>query len=183
MPDETAPPPPPAAPSYAYQPPAGYQSPPPSSGVKLPSWLNLWDFIFLILILVGAILILAGFLSGDAGVAAETATPPSATTIQNDFEGFFIWTGVGAFLAILGWILREFIPPMMASRKAAAAAAPAMAAPSMGAPAAPAPSPAPAAPAPVQAAPATPLCSKCGKPTTYIAQYGRYYCYTDNLYV
>ncbi|MGA8605175.1 MAG: hypothetical protein WB788_09010 [Thermoplasmata archaeon] len=42
--------------------------------------------------------------------------------------------------------------------------------------------PPPPAPAPV-AAPATPMCAKCGRPTTYIAQYGRYYCYTDNLYV
>ena len=47
--------------------------------------------------------------------------------------------------------------------------------------------PAPAAPPPPAAAPAaapaTPNCAKCGKPTTYIAQYGRYYCYADNLYV
>jgi hypothetical protein len=42
--------------------------------------------------------------------------------------------------------------------------------------------PPPPAPAPV-AAPAAPMCAKCGKPTTYIAQYGRYYCYADNLYV
>jgi len=42
-----------------------------------------------------------------------------------------------------------------------------------------APPPGPAAP-PGQAAP---FCAKCGKPTTFIAQYGRYYCYTDNLYV
>jgi len=42
--------------------------------------------------------------------------------------------------------------------------------------------PPPPAPPPV-AAPAAPMCAKCGKPTTYIAQYGRYYCYTDNLYV
>ena len=49
--------------------------------------------------------------------------------------------------------------------------------------AAPAPmAPPPPAPAPV-AAPAAPNCAKCGKPTTYIAQYGRYYCYADNLYV
>jgi len=54
----------------------------------------------------------------------------------------------------------------------------------------PAPAPmAPPAPAPVQAAapPASPtpapFCSKCGKPTSYIAQYGRYYCYDDKIYV
>jgi hypothetical protein len=44
--------------------------------------------------------------------------------------------------------------------------------------------PAPAAPPPVPPVPpAAPFCVKCGKPTTYIAQYGRYYCYEDNLYV
>jgi len=54
------------------------------------------------------------------------------------------------------------------------------------APAYQAPPPAAAPPPPMAApaaAPAAPLCAKCGKPTTYIAQYGRYYCYTDNLYV
>jgi predicted lipid-binding transport protein (Tim44 family) len=59
---------------------------------------------------------------------------------------------------------------------------PPMAAPPPAAPApmtAPAPPPAP----PAAAAPAVPFCSKCGKPTTYIAQYGRYYCYDDKLYV
>jgi uncharacterized membrane protein len=50
------------------------------------------------------------------------------------------------------------------------------------APPAPMAAPPPAAPPPA-AAPAAPMCAKCGKPTTYIAQNGRYYCYTDNLYV
>lgn len=49
----------------------------------------------------------------------------------------------------------------------------------------PAPPMAAAAPPPPVAAapPAAPICPKCGQPTTYIAQYGRYYCYTDQLYV
>lgn len=41
--------------------------------------------------------------------------------------------------------------------------------------------PAPAGPPPGSSA--APFCSKCGKPTTYIAQYGRYYCYDDKVYV
>ena len=50
--------------------------------------------------------------------------------------------------------------------------------------AAPAPMAAPAPPPPAPAAPPpAPRCAKCGQPTTYISQYGRYYCYTDNLYV
>ena len=44
------------------------------------------------------------------------------------------------------------------------------------------PSTAAAAAAP-SAPPSSPLCAKCGRPTTYIVQYGRYYCYTDQLYV
>jgi hypothetical protein len=44
-----------------------------------------------------------------------------------------------------------------------------------------APPPAPMAPPPVPAA--APLCPKCGKPATYVAQYNRYYCYTDSQYV
>jgi hypothetical protein len=58
---------------------------------------------------------------------------------------------------------------------------PGYAAPYAPPPAAPAPAP-PPVPAPA-AAPSAPFCAKCGKPTTWIAQYGRYYCYTDNLYV
>ncbi|MGA7649886.1 MAG: hypothetical protein ACLP8V_04470 [Thermoplasmata archaeon] len=61
-------------------------------------------------------------------------------------------------------------------------AAPVYAAPApAAAPMATAPPPAPAAAPPAQ--PTAPFCVKCGKPTTYIAQYGRYYCYADNLYV
>ncbi|MGA7475942.1 MAG: hypothetical protein WBW47_01830 [Thermoplasmata archaeon] len=54
--------------------------------------------------------------------------------------------------------------------------------PQYAAPVAPMAAPPPSAPPPA-AAPAAPFCVKCGKPTTYIAQYGRYYCYADNLYV
>ncbi len=40
----------------------------------------------------------------------------------------------------------------------------------------------PAAPAPA-AAPAPVVCPKCGRPATFIPQYNRYYCYTDQQYV
>jgi hypothetical protein len=43
-----------------------------------------------------------------------------------------------------------------------------------------------AAPAPAPAAPAggsVPFCPTCGKPGTYVAQYGRYYCYDDKIYL
>jgi len=42
--------------------------------------------------------------------------------------------------------------------------------------------PPPAAPA-AGAAAAPPFCPTCGKPTTFVPQYNRYYCYTCNKYV
>jgi hypothetical protein len=49
--------------------------------------------------------------------------------------------------------------------------------PQMAPPPAPMPLPAQAAP------PAAPVCPTCGQPGTYVAQYGRYYCYTDKAYL
>jgi hypothetical protein len=40
--------------------------------------------------------------------------------------------------------------------------------------------------APAQSAPVAPAavnCPTCGKPATWVAQYNRYYCYTDQKYV
>jgi hypothetical protein len=157
-----------------------YQSAPaPASGtmVRLPAGMTLWDLIGFVIILVGAILILAGFLLGEAAVAALGSSPPNPSTYQNDLEGFFTWAGVGIFLVVLGWLLKVMLFPMMAARKQSSSSG-------MSAPA-PAPAPVMAPPAPPAAAPApaTPVCPKCGKPTTYIAQYSRYYCYTDSVYV
>ncbi|MGA7861770.1 MAG: hypothetical protein WCB19_07935 [Thermoplasmata archaeon] len=42
---------------------------------------------------------------------------------------------------------------------------------------------APAPPAPAMAAPAPVICPRCGKPATFVPQYNRYYCYTDQQYV
>ena len=52
-------------------------------------------------------------------------------------------------------------------------------------PAAPAPAAigAPAAAAAISAPPGAPICPRCGSPTTYIAQYNRWYCFKDQLYV
>ena len=108
----------------------------------------------------------------------------------------------GVFLLILLFITRKSLAEQkmaiasgMTSYPPAAPAAPTYAAPPVyGAPPAyPAPSAYGAPPsagygyaAPVAPAPAPPMvpnCAKCGQPTTYIAQYQRYYCYTDQLYV
>jgi len=52
-------------------------------------------------------------------------------------------------------------------------------APAYGVPAAAAPPPAPTPPA----AAAGPVCPKCGRPATWVAQYNRWYCYTDQQYL
>ncbi len=49
-----------------------------------------------------------------------------------------------------------------------------------------APAPEWSGPGPMQAAPGTaavPVCVTCGQPGTYVAQYGRYYCYHDKVYL
>jgi hypothetical protein len=170
----TAPPPPPAP---AYQPPPTYaaapaSAPPSSSGVKLPAWLDLWTMLGLLVILVGAIFILVGFLFGDAA-ASQLGSGGSASTYQSDLEAFFVWTGVGIFLTIFGWLFRVIVPLWQGQKRASASSTLA---------AAPAPQTT-AAPATAAAAPASPACANCGKPTTYIAQYGRYYCYACARYV
>jgi hypothetical protein len=102
-----------------------------------------------------------------------------------------IWMVLGFILGgiIIGVLLLiaylKFDPVITWSRNQGAAPPGGMppqygAPPPMGAPPPVGPPPAPgaaAAPGPA------PFCSKCGKPTTYIAQYGRYYCYDDQLYV
>ena len=91
----------------------------------------------------------------------------------------------GILLGVLLLIAYLKFDPVINWQRQQQAGAPAGYAPQYAAPPAYA-APPPAAPPPppaAPAAPATPLCAKCGKPTTYITQYGRYYCYADNLYV
>ncbi len=71
--------------------------------------------------------------------------------------------------------------PMMApaSPYGVPPAAPMQPQPAPGMQPAPVAAPPPAAPA----APAPVICPKCGRPATFIPQYNRYYCYTDQQYV
>lgn len=113
---------------------------------------------------LGAILALVGFILGAEGIAQLNGGTASA--YQSYLEGFFVVTGIGLFLVVGGWGVHVTWPHM---RWHFMAAAPAAAAPMMVAPTA--------------SATAAPFCPVCGKPTTYISQYGRYYCYTDQRYV
>ncbi len=125
---------------------------------------------------------------------------------MKDFEGLvnnrqyelaksrtLIWMILGFILGgiIIGILLLvaylKFDPLITAQRNMAAGGGPF---PPPGAPPAYAPPPpvgAPAAaaapPPPPAAAPAAPFCGTCGKPTTYVPQYGRYYCYDCKQYV
>jgi hypothetical protein len=107
-----------------------------------------------------------------------------------------IWTILGFIIGgiIIGIILLlayiKFDPVINAQRGMGQMASPGYAAPPPGygapPPAAPAPpyaAPAPPPPAPAAAPPAAPTCPTCGQPATYVAQYGRYYCYTDKQYL
>jgi len=92
--------------------------------------------------------------------------------------GFILGGIIIGILVLVAWL--KFDPLITWQRNQMQGAAPAAYAPPMAAPVVMAPPP-PAAAASAQAA--APFCPKCGKPTTFIAQYGRYYCYTDNQYV
>jgi hypothetical protein len=73
-------------------------------------------------------------------------------------------------------------PPVAGGWAPAPGAPPAYGAPppQYAAPAAPQPPPPPMAAA---AAPTVPFCPNCGKPGTWVPQYGRFYCYDDKQYL
>ena len=145
---------------------------PAAAPATLPSWITLGQ----IFVAIGAILIFIGFIFGAlaaSNLGTSSTNLGNASNVQADYEAFFVITGIGILIAMGGWGFHSIWPKFKARPRpvvtyTAPAAAPAVAA-------APAPPPV--------AAPAAPLCARCGKPTTYIAQYGRYYCYADNLYV
>ena len=140
----------------------------------MPGWITLGQVI----VGVGALLIFIGFIFGALAASNIGTSASNQGNIQNyvnDLEAFFVLTGIGILIAMGGWGFHSIWPKFKARPRPAPTYAPPMA------PAAPAGMAAP--PPPPAAAPAAPNCPKCGNPTTYVAQYGRYYCYTDNLYV
>jgi hypothetical protein len=119
-----------------------------------------------------------------------------ALTNQHQYEAAksktLMWMVLGFILGgiILGILLLiaylKFDPVINWSRNQGMQPGMAYGAPPPGQPYAPAPPmapPAAAPPPPAPAAPQAPACPKCGQPTTWVAQYGRYYCYTDKQYV
>ncbi|HLN51423.1 MAG TPA: hypothetical protein VK455_05155 [Thermoplasmata archaeon] len=104
-----------------------------------------------------------------------------------------MWMIIGFFLGgiLLGVILLiayiKFDPLITWQRNSAGGAATSWPSPPMGG-AVPPPPPGsmgtpPPPPPPAAPAAAPPFCASCGKPTTYLAQYGRYYCASCQKYV
>lgn len=148
-------------------------SSPSATPVTLPGWITFGQ----ILVGIGAILIFIGFIFGALAASniPTSTTGPSGnlSSYQGDLEAFFVITGIGILIAFAGWGMHTVWPKFQARPRPA---------PTPVAPAAPA-APSAGAAAPPPPPPAAATCPKCGKPATYIAQYGRYYCYTDNLYI
>jgi len=144
---------------------------------------------------VGAILIFVGFLFGYFWVSS------TGSNNQGDLEAFFILTGFGILVVIGGWLAHSILPKYMSRPRPAPMTYPTPGAPQyppMGTPsqpyspppaaapaamAAPAPMAAPSPAPPSPATPPVPNCPNCGKPTTYVAQYNRYFCYSCSRYV
>jgi hypothetical protein len=108
--------------------------------------------------------ILGGILVGILLLIAYIKFDPAINALRQQQMGYAAPPGYPAQPGYPGQ------PPMAYQQPPPPMAAPPPAAPPVAAPAPP-------------AAPAAPICPKCGQPTTYIAQYGRYYCYTDKQYV
>jgi hypothetical protein len=102
--------------------------------------------------------------------------------------GFIIGGVIIGVLLLVAYL--KFDPLISSARQMYGGAPPSYGAPPMAPAMAVAPAPAMAAP-PASAAPpppgtgtaAVPFCGNCGKPTTYVPQYGRYYCYDCKQYV
>jgi hypothetical protein len=138
----------------------------------LPGWITLGKVI----VGVGAIIIFVGFIFGGlaaSNIGTSATNQGNAQNYVNDFEAFFVLTGVGILIAMAGWGFHSIWPKFKARPRLAFTYVPPVAA---------APAPAGMA-APPPPPPAGLNCPKCGNPTTYIAQYGRYYCFTDNQYL
>jgi hypothetical protein len=156
------------------------------------------------------LMFLFGILAIPITLAAPFAFLGSSYNNSDNAPGLFVspWTaGAGWYCAIVAGVIliiffllaRKSIAEQQraiaaggmyaaAPSPAPAYGSPPAAAPAYGSPPAASPAygyaaPAAAAPAPAAAPAGPPICPKCGRPTTYIAEYQRYYCYTDQQYV
>jgi hypothetical protein len=91
----------------------------------------------------------------------------------------FGWIIVG-IVVLIAWM--KFDPVINWQRQMQSGGQPGAPAWSAQPPAAPPMAPM-AATSPAPGAPAAGMCPKCGKPATWVAQYNRWYCYTDQQYV
>ncbi len=142
------------------------------SPATLPGWITLGQVV----VGVGAIIIFIGFIFGALAAGSIGTSATNQGNLQNyvnDLGAFFILTGLGILIAMAGWGFHSIWPKFKARPRPVLAYVPLVA---------PAPAPAGMA-APPPPPSAAPNCPKCGNLTTYVAQYGRYYCFTDKEYV
>jgi len=132
--------------------------------------------IWLVIGGVVAILVYMQMKSIEAKVNAHQYEAAKSQTLIWMIIGFIF----GILLGVLLLIAYIKYDPLINWQRSQGGAAPAYAAPPPpGVPPPMVPPPPPMAPA----TPAVPNCASCGRPTSYIAQYGRYYCYSCARYV
>ncbi|MFZ1023844.1 MAG: hypothetical protein WAN87_06895 [Thermoplasmata archaeon] len=132
--------------------------------------------IYLVIAGVFLVIVYMQMKSIEAKVNAHQYEQAKAQTLIWMILGFIFGIILGIIL-LLAYI--KFDPVINQAR-----AQQGMAPPGYAPPVAPgAPMAAPMPPPPAAQPAAAPICPKCGQPTTYVAQYGRYYCYTDRQYV
>ncbi|HTW39396.1 MAG TPA: hypothetical protein VMF04_00845 [Thermoplasmata archaeon] len=136
-----------------------------------PAFVLIWGIVdFLIWVNVKAI---------ESMVDARQYEAAKSKTLIWVIVGFIFGGIIVGIFMLLAYL--KFDPVINASRAQAGGMMPP---PGYGAPP-PQMAPPPPAPAPMAATspPPAPICPMCGQPGTYVAQYGRYYCYTDKQYL
>ncbi len=121
---------------------------------------------------------------GQYSGVTGSSPPSSSSSSSSSFPWTWLILGVVVVVVVvLGALLmvrrRRQPPTAAASGAPATGPAPPGSTPASG-PSAPTP---PAQTAVAAAAAGTPPCPTCGQPSTYVAQYNRYYCYTDKQYL
>ena len=147
------------------------------------SFASIPVYLWLVVLVVVVALVVALVASRSSRRLRRPASGPPGGSPSGP-AGVAPWSGVAAAPSQgppTGWSPPPSAYPTTSASPAAAVAAPQWTAtPTPAAPPAPPPMVPPPVPAPV---PAVPFCINCGRPTTYVAQYGRYYCYPCSRYV
>ncbi len=137
--------------------------------------------IFIVIALVILLVAILAYFYSYKPVAEGHYDAARTPTLVLGIVGLFAGGVIVGILYLVAWdklgdAIREMQPPMMTQMAYVPIAVP-MGTPGIvyGAPPGTAPTAPPAAPAPP--------CPRCHRPGTWVPQYGRYYCYNDQLYL